>query len=263
MVYGLIYFSTVGWFVAGMFLTGESSALSPRVKRDLPQSTLGRVFLTWFIPGPGTGYMFVIANMLVVIVLANLPYDSIRSAFNAVSAITSQNVVGPTGNPVPQLGYRARPTRPEVLAAGVVALSYLSIYLGLSSLLVRGLRRVVDVRLALPVMINILLVLLGAGIPWVIQMTSPSMRNLGYTLLQITNPVWTLSETCFKRAPFQMPLLMIALPAAALLVWLANFLPLLQDLTQVRIAPPKRVEEDEAEAAALRAGPPGPTSPWD
>jgi hypothetical protein len=265
MVYGLIYFSTVGWFVVGMFLTAEPCSLSPRVKRDLPQSTLARTFLTWFTPGPGTGYMFVLANMLVVMALAMLPYDWIRQAFHAVGAVAGQNITGTFNAPGGVLVHASSPraTRPEVFGAALTAICYLAIYLGLASLLVRALRRVVDVRLALPVMINVLLVLLGAGVPWVIQMTSPTLRNMGYSLMQITNPVWTLSEVCFRRAPYQMPLLLIALPAAAILVWLANLLPLLEDLKQVRIAPPKRVEEEDAQAAALRAGPAGPKSPWD
>jgi hypothetical protein len=145
----------------------------------------------------------------------------------------------------------------------LVAASYLAIYLGLSSLLIRAIRKVVDVRLALPVMINLLFVLLGAGIPWVVQMTSPTMRNMGYSLLQITNPVWTLTHVCWGRTPHQMPLLLVALPAAAALVVLLNVPPLLQDLKQGRVAPPKRVEEEDAEAAALRAAPAGPKSPWD
>ena len=50
-------------------MVGESGELSERVKRTLPQSFFGRAMLTWFNPGPATGYLFAIANLLAVLVL--------------------------------------------------------------------------------------------------------------------------------------------------------------------------------------------------
>ena len=56
----VVYFSILAmhWYVMGTLMSGESSRLSNRAKRHLPQSFLGRAFLTWFNPGPGTGYLF-------------------------------------------------------------------------------------------------------------------------------------------------------------------------------------------------------------
>ena len=45
-------------------MKGELPRLSNRAKRRLPRSFLGRVFLTWFNPGPATGYLFAISNLL-------------------------------------------------------------------------------------------------------------------------------------------------------------------------------------------------------
>ena len=70
VLFALICLSALGWQVSGVFLTGESPELSPRVKRELPQSALGRMFLTWFAPGPGTGYMFVLCSFAAVGVLS-------------------------------------------------------------------------------------------------------------------------------------------------------------------------------------------------
>lgn len=50
------------WFVIGTFATGEPEVLSARVKRQLPESFLGRMFTNWFFPGPGRGYLFAVAN---------------------------------------------------------------------------------------------------------------------------------------------------------------------------------------------------------
>ena len=53
------------WFAAGSLMNGESPELSPRVKRRLPTSLVGRAMFTWFNPGPGTGYVFAVCNLIV------------------------------------------------------------------------------------------------------------------------------------------------------------------------------------------------------
>ena len=260
IVFGLLYCSTIFWFAAGMYLTGESPVLSPRVKRDLPQSLLGRIFLTWFAPGPGTGFMFVIANMLLMSLMASLPYESIGGLFrrfdSAVTAgITTAGTMG--------LVRPVRPMRAEILSATVIATSYVVIYLGMGTLIIRAVRRVSEIRLAAPALVNILLVMLGSATPWVIQMTSPQMRSMGYTLMQITNPIWTLWEVCVHGIPFDEGVLRAVLPTVAAMVWLANLPGICDELKQVRVAKPKRVDEEDAEVAAALAGPVGPKSPWD
>ncbi|MEM1305079.1 MAG: ABC transporter permease, partial [Planctomycetota bacterium] len=50
------------WFAAGGVMTGEAPVLSNRVRRTLPTTAVGRVFGSWFNPGPGTGLMFAVAT---------------------------------------------------------------------------------------------------------------------------------------------------------------------------------------------------------
>ena len=54
----------IGTFVClmaiGGLVTGERGVISPRAQRTLPKTFFGRVFLTWFYPGPGLGYVFLI-----------------------------------------------------------------------------------------------------------------------------------------------------------------------------------------------------------
>jgi hypothetical protein len=57
--------------------------------------------------------------------------------------------------------------------------------------------------------------------------------------------------------------LLLALVGGATVVWLLNLLPLLDELRQVRIAPPARVQAEDAAIAAELAVPEGPKSPWD
>jgi hypothetical protein len=256
ILYGLVFVSTVGWYCAGALLVGESPLLSPRVKRDLPQSELARVALTWFAPGPGTGYMFAIANVMTMCLLANL-----------MATEGFREIVALTGAPVrpPNQAQLSRYASSNLSEACIVALSYLTIYLGLGKLILGAVRKFDDNRLTLRILIHILLIGVGGGIPWVVQMSNPATRGLGYTLLQITNPVWTLFECCLRgSAPANYAALLVTLlPLAALLVWILNLPSLAAELRQGRIAKPPRVAEEDAQQAAARAPEPVRASPWD
>ena len=59
----------VYWFVMGAIMNGEAPEMSRRVKRSLPQTTLGRVFFTWLNPGSGSGLMFTVANLTTIAVI--------------------------------------------------------------------------------------------------------------------------------------------------------------------------------------------------
>jgi hypothetical protein len=250
VVFGLIFGSTVCWFFAGTILVGESRVLSPRVKRGLPQSALARVFLTLFSPGPGTGYLFVVANMI---------------AMSSASILIAASRLKGFGD----LFQRTRPgtTDPmyEVFVACIVATSYVAIYLGLGKLILGVIARLGEIRLTVRVLVHALLLLAGGGIPWVVQITYPPTRELGYTLLQTTNPVWTLWESCVD-GPLQLGdsvVLTFVLPAAALVVWLMNLPSLAAELKQSRVAKPARVAEEDALSAAPVVTGPVRTNPWD
>jgi hypothetical protein len=240
------------WYVAGVFLTGEPAQLSQRVQRDLPKTTLGKIFFTWLNPGPGTAYVFIVANMLAATVLFCLPYDLIEGVMTQVAG--ASNVV--TNR------YATTRSTFELGATGVIATSYMAIYLGIGRLLLGVIARVSPVRIAHRVGIHFLLLLVGCGVPWVIQMTSPTFRDLEFTLLQITNPIWTVYELCESGLPFDIVTLLVVLPLAGVLVFLANMPSLIVELQQSGVAKPPRVAEEDAELAAQAAGALEPKSPW-
>jgi hypothetical protein len=153
----------------------------------------------------------------------------------------------------------------DLFATCLAAASYLAIYLGLGKLILAAVRRFDDIRISLRVLVHTLLILAGAGIPWVLQITYPQTRNLGYTLLQITNPVWTLWEYCMRSGPPPTAenVLVLVLPATALVVWGLNLPGLAAELRQVRIGKPPRVAEADAQLAAAKAPAPVRASPWD
>jgi hypothetical protein len=250
-LYVLLFFGTIGWYFCGALAVGESPVLSPRVKRELPQSWMARVFLTWFAPGPGTGYVFVLSNMLmmslVAVILATGWFDDLAAELGI------------------QLRRRPNFSSWRVFETAVVATSYIAIYLGLGKLILSAARRFDDTKISLRILVLLLLGLLGGGVPWVIQITYPPTRNLGYTLLQITNPVWTMWECCTRSGlpAGTGPLVLLLLPLAAALVFLLNVPSLIVELRQVRISKPPRVAEEDRALAAALAPEPGPSSPWD
>jgi hypothetical protein len=246
-LYAFMAFVGLHWYVLGALMTGERPVLSHRVKRQLPQSFLGRAFLTWFNPGPGTGYVFAISGLVAALALV-------------LVAVVAHESFGP---------WRARSWRPDtvemLLAFGVLGLSYVTFYLGLGLLVVRLLRKVARVGILLAALIQVLLVLVGSVVPLVIQLMLPTMRDMDYSLLQITNVFWTLAHIADRSGlPAEAPVLLILVPSMAGIVFLLNLPEIVRSVREVRIAKPGRVAEEDV-AEAVRRHPPEPIrkSPWD
>ncbi len=256
VIYGLIFLSTAAWFLVGMFIVGESPALSPRVRRDLPKSIPGRIMLSWLAPGPASGYLFVLGNMIMMAVMAVVMTTPIFEELRNFSGASSISNPPPSRRIVPS---------GEALEACIVAVSYIAIYLGVGKLILGAMRRYDEIKPAMRIAVLMLLLGVGAGAPWIIQLSNPATRNLGYTPLQITNAVWTMWEYCAEgsRPPGAGPVLVTMLPIIALCVWALNLPGLARELRQARAPTPPRVMEDEAELAARAAVSTEPSSPWD
>jgi hypothetical protein len=244
MIYMLL--SGIHWYIMGAFMIGESGQLSERVKRTLPQTFFGRATLTWFNPGPATGYLFTIANLLTVLLLGCFALTFGRMFID------------------PQGGWLNRNLEQSVQFA-VLGFCYVTIYLGLGRLIVALLRRIGNVGMLLNVLLQVLLLVIGTGVPLTFHLMSPVYRN-DYSLIEISNPFWTLAEVVDgPLPPDQIMALLIFLPAVAAIVFLLNLPGVVAEVRHVRIARPKRVEEEDAEIAAQLAPSPEPvrTSPWD
>jgi hypothetical protein len=227
------------WYAAGILLTAERPGLSERVKRRLPKSSLGRLFLTWLNPGPYSGYLFVVANT------------------TAVAAILIIEVL------ITELSGRGRggwPSAQQVIYLTFIGWGYLVAYLGLGLLVITAVRRVAVVQMAAAVLIQLLLILAGSGIPSTIQLMSVELRELDYTYLQITNPFWTLHYLGERGLPTDGLILLVIVSCAAICTLLFTLPAVVRELRQTRIAPPPRVIADELELHPLP--PPQPTNPW-
>ena len=227
------------WFALGTMLDGEQAQMSQRVMRRLPQGMFGRMFFTWLNPGPATGYMFAVANLTVILLLCLPP--TIRQSLRGTNT--------PGSDPNALMVFLA------------LGWCYVVAYLGLGRLVVAFLRRFSEVSMFASVLLHLLLVLAGSGIPTCIQRMSLDMQNELYTYWQISNPVSTLAYVInFSPTPEQ-SVLLIAVPAAAICVLLLNLPPLARDLTRVRAKLPERVASDEAQLHP--PPPPLPKNPWE
>jgi hypothetical protein len=228
------------WYVMGTMLTSELPEMSRRVKRRLPSSTLGRAFFTWFMPGPASGYLFVVANATAIVVISLVGI--------AVSSMSGRGTGGMLSADV-------------LVYLLIIGWGYLVAYLGLGLIVVTALRRIAVVTMLGCVLINCLLVLAGSGLPMAIQMMSVQLRYVDYSYLQIANPIWSLMHVAKNGAYTEGTVLVLVVPAAAVCMLLLNLRAVVRELRQVRIAPPTRVIEDEAE---LHPPPEArPQSPWD
>jgi hypothetical protein len=129
-------------------------------------------------------------------------------------------------------------------------------------LLIAQLRRWAYVPLAAAFLIHIVLVMTAIGVPTIIQLTSRTLRNSGYTLLQMSNPVWTLTELLHDGVmSVRGEILILVIPAVAIMALILNMRSVATELLHHRIAAPVRIVEDEAELHPAPA--PKPTSPWE
>ncbi len=227
------------WYVMGTLLSTEGAELSHRVRRSLPQSTMGRVVLGLFNPGPGAGYLFATANL---VACAGLVAIAMAAAYYL---------------PLP---VRRNFHYEELGLVLIAACSYATIYLGLGKLVTAMVRRVAPVGTMAGFLIHALLLLAGTGIPCAIQFSSPSLRNAGYTILQWPNPFWTTVELANSRG-WDSWLQAMGLSAVAMCVLLVNLPSIAREFAQGRVALPTRLVEDEAELHPPE--PAKPRNPWE
>lgn len=231
-------FAGIYWMIAGAFLTGETAQLSPRAKRQLPQSLLGRMLFTWFNPGSGTGYVFAALNLLGLMSMAWL-------------AVTFAWLVG----------YEHLPDSPEWVCYTVAITGYVLGFLGCVRLAIVALRRLTPVGMLATFLCQVILAASGILFPLLLQavVSWGDYTSFDYSLLQITNWGWTLIEIVANRSSDAMELALIVGCVAAV-IFLINLIVAAREVEHVRTAAPQRVIEDEAE---LHPSQRRKRSPWD
>jgi hypothetical protein len=238
--------------------------LSPRARRELPQSLLGRMAFTWFNPGSGTGYVFTVASLV-----GGMLTLSVMELLTAIF-VGDPEFAGLTWWQFPQwlvATYNHLTQRGFWTTFWLALVAYLAFYLGLARLFGVALRKVRFGGGMLSVFVGYLvLVVMGCIGPFALQLTFRWLFNrtempLEHTPLQFTNWIWTLVsilDNDLAKDNWTVSLLVVC----AGFVFLLNFLLAAKEVEQVRLLAPTRVLQDD-----LELHPPAPKeskrSPWD
>jgi hypothetical protein len=237
----LIILAGIYWYAMGTLLTAERPGLSQRVRRRLPQSFVGRMFFSWFNPGPASGYMFVIANTSLIFAIC-------------MFAIAFGELIASGGR-------TGKPSVDEIFYTMVIGWGYVVGYLGTGLLVISALRLVAKVTMLASVLIHLLLLLAGFGIPYAIKSMSIELREADYSFLQVTDPFFSLWHVLNDGVTGDANALLVLIPGVAICVLLLNMPRIIRELRVVREAAPTRVLQDEAE---LHPSPEAlPQNPWD
>ncbi|HUG66285.1 MAG TPA: hypothetical protein VMM76_00960 [Pirellulaceae bacterium] len=239
ILYFFVSVPAVYWTLAGACLMGEAAILSPRVKRSLPQSFLGRMCFTWFNPGSGTGYTFTVANLLTVGIVT------------VAAGLTAE--LG---------GFAAAPGNLDWLVFVTLAVAYVVLYLGIGRLVVLLLRQLGRVTMLLTFLVNLFLAVVGVAMPLFFQAWLEGYSRISYSIVQMTNWAWTLEEAADGNL-LSFSLVPIIIYCSAGVVFLLNLLFAIYEVEQVRLVTPERVPRDEHEIHPRNDDSRRRASPWD
>ena len=191
-------------------------------------SFMGRMFLTWFNPGSGTGYVFSVTTLGVLYVMVLFAFF-LQQSFGFPSS-----VIGSTG------------LQDRLLATAYLMFGYYVAYLGFGRLIVLTIPRREQFGFLLPALLYVLITLAGAAIPFFLQAWYVRFRDFDYSAWQVTNWLWTLAEA-LDRGNVD-PLVLVMIGVAAALVFLVNLMLTVREIEATRVETPMRVKEEiEAE----------------
>ncbi|QDV47362.1 hypothetical protein Enr13x_72710 [Stieleria neptunia] len=219
---GLLYLG-IFWLVVGMFMCGEASDLSPRVRRGLPATYGTRMLFTWWMPGPGTGFMFVVATGVAgLVVLAAVGVFGVRTGIAGGTSVD---------------------TPPPIFAA--MMMGYLLGYLGIIRLLSMPFLKRFGPSFAAPLIAALVAYFLGVIVPAIIDVAIQGRVSFNYSALHASNWMWTWNEAFSSRGlPAEVAMLILAVGAGVLAI---NLIPLFREFRLRKIAVPLRVKQDLAD----------------
>lgn len=241
------------WAFVGVFLVSETNELSPRVKRDLPQTALTRALFTLYNPGSGTGYFFVIAGATSILVCFGL-LDVARS-WGLLGADQSNPNVWP-GPAVRTLSLIDKHIKFAVLAWG-----YLVGYLGIGRLMILAGRRFFTVPPMVGVLVQLIMILGSClGCVSLAILTSNRADADQYGPIQLPNWIWSLYE---QGGSDGVPIEYVMIVAAfALAIIAINALEASKEFLAVAAQAPRRVQDEDREIKEAHT-PHIPKNPWD
>ena len=208
IVFGIVVLGGY-WLLMGTLMLAESPELSPRVQRGLPQTFLGRAFLTWFNPGPGTGFVYAVASGIAGV--------SVLGIFSFVADLT-------------------------VTYTALIVIGYLAGFLGIIRLIAMPLCRRFGGMFSITIGTLVTVMLLAPMAPSTITVLMTGGVSNSYSTIHTLNWAWTLAEVA-DRQRYQIFDASLVLCVGAI-IGIFNLALLFREFDYRRIAVPDRVLQD-------------------
>lgn len=212
LVFGIFMLGAY-WLLMGTLMLTESPELSPRVQRGLPNTFLGRAFLTWFNPGPGTGFVYAVA-----------------------SGITGAAVLG-----LFSYSTQITPHSTPILMTLIIT-GYLAGFLGIVRLIAMPLCRRFGRKLSITLGTLLAVMSLALVAPSTIAVIMTGSLSNNYGPIHTLNWVWTLVEVVDRRT-FQVSNAYLILSTGAI-IGIVNLALLFREFDYRKIEVPDRVQQD-------------------
>ncbi|WP_372894254.1 ABC transporter permease [Stieleria sp.] len=211
------------WTFCGALMVGERSTITPRIRRELPSSFLGRLFLTWLTPGPTTGLVFAILGIAILASIQYLSLDWVLRTANVGGSMRRQLrlLLG-----VPAILY------PAYLVSFLVAVRVVMFAVRLRN------NPRVEVGLAALIVVAVMTAL----VPYSLELHYNDYQPLSYDpTWQVTNWAFTMATAVERRLP---PGVLGQIVGAAVCLALLSFFAAWRTTRPRRIATPQRVQEE-------------------
>ncbi|TWT76309.1 ABC-2 family transporter protein [Planctomycetes bacterium CA13] len=160
------------WGIGGSLMVSESPVMTPRIRRELPQSFFGRMMLTWLTPGPATGLVFAAVHVVVLTAVAIYGLSEMAATAGPFAARQLQGM-----------------TQVAILFAAYWIAALICVRWIVAILRVNNHPRV---EIGIAALVAVLV--LAALVPYSIGMHLNDYRAYQYSRWQITNWVWTMGE---------------------------------------------------------------------
>ena len=215
------------WALVGALMAAESPAMTPRIRRELPGTFLGRLLLTWLTPGPATGLIFSMATFTVAAVAAHwLLWQLVESGSSV------------------WIGDALEGHRLMLVLVGC----YLMFALVGVRTIVGMLRWKQPVKVSVGIAAMAVVLLAMSVIPYSIQLHWNDYRQFEYSAWQFTNWIWTIERAGNNALDGLVVYLVIAL---GLISFLSHLLLVGRRVLPQRLATPQRVQEEYRRMAGL------------
>jgi len=210
----------VTWAAAGSMMSAESPTMTPRIRRELPGTLMGRLLFVWFTPGPATGMIFALVNLGVAIFVMGQLHDRVTNLPDA---------------------YWLGLWWSKLQALLLLTWPYLCVaFIGVRAI-ISVLRSRNTVRAGVGMAALAVVLLLMALVPYSIGLHLNDYRPYAYSDWQLTNWIWTMNLAITDQLPRRSMILVIGIGAFA---FIANLLFLGRVVLPQRLVTPKRVIEE-------------------